>query len=193
MSVHLNTKWPDTAGRVTGCAKLWVRSSVRSVFRSSSSFFLRDALSQSSPNFDKTKIDTSWDRYERPLSNPQVFQNNFPSAIVLSRKIGNTRVEEQHVAGFITNRSFKCSPYLLMNTTDAQEIIKKKRQSNTHAYAMQYLKKNLVACQVWSKVKLFHMLFDSYLNHVRQALSALLKLIMFYITMQCKGQHKLSF
>ena len=141
--------------RMTRCAKLWVRSSAWSVFRSSSSFFLRDALSQSSPNFDKTKINTNWDRYERPLSILQVFQNNLPSAIVLSRKIGNTRVEEQHVVGFITNRSFKCSPYLLMNTADAKKITKKKWQNNTHAYAMQYLKKNLVVCQVWSKVKLF--------------------------------------
>ena len=155
------------------------------MFHSSSSF-LHDALSQSSPNFDKTKININWDRYERPLSNPQVFQNNLPLAIVLSRKIGNTGVKEQHVAGFITNRSFKCSPYLLMNTTDAQKITEKKWQSNTHAYAMQYLKENLVACQVWSKVNFLHMLFGGYLNHVRQALSALPKIkhVLYYNAMQ---------
>ena len=86
------------------------------------------------------------------------------------------------MAGFITNRSFKCSPYLLMNTSDAQKITEKKRQNNTHAYAMQYLKENLIACQVCSKVKLFHTLFGGYLNHVRQALSALLKIkhILYY-------------
>ena len=63
-----------------------------------------------------------------------------------------------------------------MNTADAQKITEKKLQNNTHAYAMQYLKENLVACQVWSKVKLFHMLFGGYLNHVRQALNVLLKI-----------------
>jgi hypothetical protein len=49
---------------------------------------------------------------------------------------------------------------------------------------------NLVACQVWSKVKLFHTLFGSFLNHVRQALSALLKIkhILYYNTMQGSTQ-----
>ena len=82
--------------------------------------------------------------------------------------------------------SFKCSLYLWMNTTDAQKIIEKNQQSNTHAYAMQYKKVNLVACQVGSKVKLFHTLFGGYLNHVRQALSALLKIkyVLYYNAMQ---------
>ena len=52
-------------------------------------------------------------------------------------------------------------------------VIEEKRQNNIHAYAMQYLKVNLVACQIWSKVKLLHPLYGGYLNHVRQALSAL--------------------
>jgi hypothetical protein len=49
---------------------------------------------------------------------------------------------------------------------------------------------NLVACQVWPKVKLFHTLFGSFLNHVRQALSALLKMkhILYYNTMQGSTQ-----
>ena len=95
-----------------------------------------------------------------------------------------------HTIGFITIRSFKCSPYLWMNTTDAQKITEKKQQSNTHAYAMQYLKENLVAFQVWSNVKLFHTLFGSYLNHVRQALSALLKIkhVLYYNAMQWTTQ-----
>ena len=51
---------------------------------------------------------------------------------------------------------------------------------------MQYLKVNLVACQVWSKVKLLHMLFGGYLNHVRQALYALPKIkhVVHYNAMQ---------
>ena len=51
---------------------------------------------------------------------------------------------------------------------------------------MQYLNVNLVACQVWSKVKLLHMLFDGYLNHVRQALCALPqnKHVVYYNAMQ---------
>ena len=138
------------------------------------------------PNFNKTQISTNWDWYERPLSNPQVFLNILHSAIIIFKKIGNKRSEEHHVTtqeGFMTNRSFKCSPYLWTNTAGAQKITEKKRQRNTHAYAMQYLKVILVACQVWSKVKLLHMLFGGYFNHVRQALSAILKLNMLYITM----------
>ena len=86
----------------------------------------------------------------------------------------------------MTNRSLKCSPYLWTNTVGAQKITKKKRQSNTHAHAMQYLKVSLVACQVCSKVKLLHTLFGDYLNHVRQALSALLKIkhVLYYNAMQ---------
>ena len=79
------------------------------------------------------------------------FQNNLPSAIVIFKKIGNKRGEEHHVTtqeDFMTNRSFKCSPYLWINTAGAQKITEKKRQSNTHAHAMQYLKVSLVACQV---------------------------------------------
>jgi hypothetical protein len=53
-----------------------------------------------------------------------------------------------HTIGFITSRSFKCSPYLWTNTADAQMKTEKKRQSNTHAYAMQYKKVKLVACHV---------------------------------------------
>ena len=51
---------------------------------------------------------------------------------------------------------------------------------------MQYLKVILVACQVWSKVKLLHALFGGYLNHVRQALNALPKIkhVVFYNAMQ---------
>ena len=51
---------------------------------------------------------------------------------------------------------------------------------------MQYLKENLVACQVWSKVKLFDTLFGGYLNQVRQAQSALLKIkhALYYNAMQ---------
>ena len=90
------------------------------------------------PNFNKTQINTNYDWYERPLSNPQVYLNNLPSAIILFKKIGNKRGEEHHVTtqeGFMTNRSFKCSPYLWINTTGAQKITEKKRQSNTHAHA----------------------------------------------------------
>ena len=141
------------------------------------------------PNFNKTQINTNWDWYERLLSNPQVYLNNLPSAIIVFKKIDNKRGEEHHVTtqeGFMTNRSFKCSPYLWMNTAGAQKITKKKRQSNTHAHAMQYLKVSLVACQVWSKVKLLHMLFGGFLNHVRQALSALPKIkhVLYYNVMQ---------
>ena len=51
---------------------------------------------------------------------------------------------------------------------------------------MQYLKVILVACQVWSKVKLLHTLFNGYLNHVRQALNALSKIkhVVYYNAMQ---------
>ena len=51
---------------------------------------------------------------------------------------------------------------------------------------MQCLKVNLVACQVWSKVKLLHMPYSGYLNHVRQALSALprSKHVVYYNAMQ---------
>ena len=47
-------------------------------------------------------------------------------------------------------------------------------------------KVKLVAYQVWSKVKLFHMLYGGYLNHVRQALSVLLKIkyVLYYNAMQ---------
>ena len=67
-----------------------------------------------------------------------------------------------------------------------KRVIEEKREINIHAYAMQYLKVNLVACQVWSKVKLLHTLYDGYLNHVRQALYALIKLkhVMYYNAMQ---------
>ena len=67
-----------------------------------------------------------------------------------------------------------------------KKITEKKRQSNIHAYAMQYLKEKLVARQVRSKVKLLHTLFDGYLNQVRQALSALLKIkhVLYYNAMQ---------
>ena len=75
--------------------------------------------------------------------NLKIFKNILPYAIILLRKIGNKRAIED------------------------------KRQSNIHAYAMQYLKVNLVACQVWSKVKLLHMLFGGDLNLGRQALYAL--------------------
>ena len=69
---------------------------------------------------------------------------------------------------------------------DAQNLTEKKWQSNTHEYAMQYKKVNLVTYKVWSKVKLFHMLFGGYLNHVRQALSALQKNkhVLYYNAMQ---------
>ena len=65
-------------------------------------------------------------------------------------------------------------------------MIEEKRQNNIHAYAMQYLKVILVACQVWSKVKLLHTLYGSYLNHVRQALYALqnIKHVVYYNAMQ---------
>ena len=45
---------------------------------------------------------------------------------------------------------------------------------------------NLVVCQVWSKVKLLHTLYDGYLNHVRQALYALpnIKHVVYYNAMQ---------
>ena len=51
---------------------------------------------------------------------------------------------------------------------------------------MQYLKVILVACQVWSKVKLLHTLFGGYLNYVRQALNALPKIkhVVYYNAMQ---------
>ena len=51
---------------------------------------------------------------------------------------------------------------------------------------MQYLKVILVACQVWSKVKLLHTLFSGYLNHVRQALNALPKIkhVVYYNAMK---------
>ena len=49
---------------------------------------------------------------------------------------------------------------------------------------MQYLNVNLVACQVWSKVKLLHTLYDGYLNYVRQALYALPRHVVFYNAMQ---------
>ena len=51
---------------------------------------------------------------------------------------------------------------------------------------MQYLKVILVACQVWSKVKLLHTLFGGYLNHVRQALNELPKIkhVVYYNAMQ---------
>jgi hypothetical protein len=77
-----------------------------------------------------------------------------------------------------------------MNTVDAQTITEKKRQSNTHAYAMQYKKVKLIPCQVQSKVKLFHTLFGGYLNHVRQSLSALLKIkhVLYYNAMQGSTQ-----
>ena len=58
---------------------------------------------------------------------------------------------------------------------------------------MQYLKVNLVACQVWSKVKLLHTLYGGYLNHVRQALYALPKIKHVVYYNECKGQHKLNF
>ena len=54
-----------------------VRCSVRSPFFSESSMFLRAACSQSSPNFNKTQINTNWDWCEWPLSNPQIFQKYF--------------------------------------------------------------------------------------------------------------------
>jgi hypothetical protein len=55
---------------------------------------------------------------------------------------------------------------------------------------MQYKKVNLAACQVWSKVKFFYTLFSGYLNHVRQALSALLKIkhVLYYNAMQGSTQ-----
>ena len=55
---------------------------------------------------------------------------------------------------------------------------------------MQYLKVSLVAYQVCSKVKLLHTLFGGYLNHVRQALSALLKIkhVLYYNAMQVTTQ-----
>ena len=109
--------WSEAGGRV------W--SSVRSPFFSNSSKFLHAACSQSSLNLNKTQINTNWDWCEWPLSNPQNFQDIFPYAILLSKKIGNKRV------------------------------IKRKRQNNTHAYAMQYLKVILVACQVWSRLSFF--------------------------------------
>ena len=97
---------------------------VRSIFNDSFFSFLRDAFSQSSPNFDKTKITTNWDRYGRALSNPQFFQNNLPLAIIHFRK--NKQQKRRgatcgHQIGFITNRSFKCSPYLWPNIADAQK------------------------------------------------------------------------
>ena len=84
------------------------------------------------------------------------FKNILPWAIILFKKIGN------------------------------KTAIEDKRQSNIHAYAMQYLKVNLVACQVWSKVKLLHTLYGGYLNHVRQALYALPKIkhVVYYNAMQ---------
>ena len=65
-------------------------------------------------------------------------------------------------------------------------MIEEKRQNNIHAYAMQYLKVILVACQVLSKVKLLHTRFGGYLNHVRQALNALPKIkhVVYYNAMQ---------
>ena len=59
---------------------------------------------------------------------------------------------------------------------------------------MQYLKVSLVSCQVCSKVKLLHMLFGGYLNHVRQALSALLKIkyVLYYNAMQGTTQAHFS-
>ena len=67
-----------------------------------------------------------------------------------------------------------------------KRVIEEKRQNNIHAYAMQYLKVILVACQVWSKVKFFHTLFDGYLKHVRQALNTLPKIkhVVYYNAMQ---------
>ena len=55
-----------------------VRCSVRSPFFSKSSMFLRAACSQSSPNLNKTQINTNRDWCEWPLSNPQIFQNILP-------------------------------------------------------------------------------------------------------------------
>ena len=65
-------------------------------------------------------------------------------------------------------------------------MIEEKRQNNIPAYAMQYLKVILVACQVSSKVKLLHSLFGGYLNHIRQALYALPKNkhVVYYNAMQ---------
>ena len=65
-------------------------------------------------------------------------------------------------------------------------MIEEKRQNNIHAYAMQYLKVILVACQVWSKAKLLHTLFDDYLNYVRQALNVLPKIkhVVYYNALQ---------
>ena len=62
--------WPNAESRV------WC--SIRSPFFSKSSKFLHTAFSQSSPNFNKTQINTNWDWFVRPLSNPQIFQNILP-------------------------------------------------------------------------------------------------------------------
>ena len=69
---------------------------------------------------------------------------------------------------------------------DNKRAIEDKWQSNIHAYAIQYLKVNLVACQVWFKVKLLHTFYGGYLNHVRQALYALpnIKCVVYYNAMQ---------
>ena len=129
---------------LTGCCNRWVQSlrlvhlQLQKLLLSSWRFLL--IKSQTSI---RSKLNTNWDWYGRLLSNPQVFLNNLPLAIILFKKIGNKRGKENHVTtqeGFMTNRSFKCSPYLWTNTADAQKITKKKRQSNMHAYAMQYEK-----------------------------------------------------
>ena len=109
--------WSDAAMGESG-------PSVRSIFHNSFFSFLCDAFSQSSPNFDKTKITTNWDRYGRALSNPQFFQNNLPLALIHFRKNKQQKrwgATCGHPIGFITNRSFKCSPYLWTNTSDAKK------------------------------------------------------------------------
>ena len=62
----------------------------------------------------------------------------------------------------------------------------KKEPTKQHTCICNAIQVNLVTCQVWSKVKLFHTLFGGYLNHVRQALSALLRIkrVLYYNAMQ---------
>ena len=86
----LNVFWPDaeTQSPVTPSQhvhllltdqtldiRVWC--SVRSLLQR---FFKVDraACSQSSPNSNKIQINTNWDWYEWPLSNPHVFQNILP-------------------------------------------------------------------------------------------------------------------
>jgi hypothetical protein len=85
-------------------------------------------------------------------------------------------------------------PLSVDELSGCSSLTEKKRQRHTHAYAMQYLKVNLgglsslIHGQASShalRAVILTVLDKPYMQHII--------LTMFYVTMQCKGQHKLIF